>query len=136
MKYLTEKYEVRPANPADKDPGPWKSDSSARTRRNLQTRGEKGLYNTYGAGLNRLPPGMNIDDQRVADINDMRTVTGGTDDVTDNPMGSDFQKGFVRLPMKPTDDMYTQEHQDTFYDDVTVDGQTGYVERGNVLDRS
>jgi hypothetical protein len=133
---VQEKYQVDEANPADKDPGPWKSDKSARTRRNLQGRTIKGLYKTHGYDLNKLPPGMNIQDQEVSEINEMRTVTAGTDDVTDNPSGNDFRKGFVSLPMRPTDDMYTREHNDAFYDEVTVDGQTGYLERNNMLDRS
>lgn len=113
----------------------WKSDASARTRKGLQTRHDSGKYQTYGADLNCMPPGMDID-QPVADIPSMRTVTGGTDDVTDNPSGGDFSKGFVKLPFKPTDDMYTREHQDAFYDEVSVDGVTGYLERNNMLDRS
>jgi hypothetical protein len=114
----------------------WTSDSSARTRKGLQTRHDSGVYNSYRADLNCLPPGMDMDHQEVREINPMRTVTGGTDDVTDNPKGRDFSKGYVSLDLRPTDDMYTREHQDAFYDDVTVDGVTGYLERNNMLDRS
>lgn len=85
---------------------------------------------------NSLPPGMDITDQELADIRQQRTITGGIDDVTDNPSGGDFKKGFVDCPFSPTDDMYTREHQDAFYEDVTVDGKTGFLERNNMLDRS
>ena len=134
-KVVQEKFQVN--EPLKPDAGDtWKSDSSARTRKGLQTRHDSGVYNSYRADLNCLPPGMNIDDQEVKDINPMRTVTGGTDDVTDNPSGRDFSNGFVSLQLRPTDDMYTREHHDAFYDEVTVDGVTGFLERNNTLDRS
>jgi len=115
----------------------WASDASARTRKGLQTRHEEsGKYQSYGYRMNYLPPGEVIESQAVKDIPSMRTVTGGTDDVTDNPAGGDFTRGFVPLRMSPTEDMYTREHQDAFYDEITVDGVTGFLERNNVLDRS
>ena len=135
-KIVQEKFEIREPNPSDKDQGPWASDASARTRKGLQQRHDSGKYQSYRADLNMLPPGMNIDEQQVREINSMRTVTGGTDDVTDNPVGSNFSKGYVGLKMKGTDDLYTNEHVDVFYNSVEVDGVEGYLERGNVLDRN
>ena len=102
----------------------------------MQQRHDDGKYQTYRADLNQLPPGMNIDDQSVREINPMRTVTGGTDDVTDNPQGKDFVKGYVGMHMRGTDDMYSNEHVDVFYSSVEVDGVEGYLERGNTLDRN
>lgn len=84
---------------------------------------------------NTLPPGMDIADQELGDIRQQRLVTGGTDDVTDNPKGGDFKKGYVAVELTGTDDMYSREHNDAFYDEVHVDGKTGYVERNNYLDR-
>ena len=136
-KLVQEKYQSDYPNPADKDPGPWASAASARrSKRELQTRASSGLYESYGSGLNDLAPGMAIDRQNLSDIPEMRTVTGGTDDVTDNPSGGDWGKGYVPLKMRPTDDQFTREHNDAFYDEITVDGQTGFLERNNVLDRS
>ena len=43
--------------------------------------------------------------------------------------------GFDRKKMLSTDDMYTREHNDAFYDVVDVEGQEGFVERNNYLDR-
>ena len=40
------------------------------------------------------------------------------------------RKGFDRKKLLQTDDQYTREHNDAFYDDVG-----GFVERNNVLDR-
>jgi hypothetical protein len=85
---------------------------------------------------NGLPPGSDVRDQEMADIRKMRSVVGGTDDVTDNPKGQDFVKGFVDITMHPVDDMYTNEHIDTFYSEAKVDGKVGFLERGNVLDRN
>ena len=114
----------------------WASDSSARTRKGLQQRHDDGKYQTYRADLNQLPPGMDLDDQSVREVNSMRLITAGTDDVTDNPKGQDFVKGYVSLELKPTDDQWTREHQDAFYDEITVDGVTAFNERNNYLDRS
>ena len=79
---------------------------------------------------------MDLDDQSVREVNSMRLITAGTDDVTDNPKGQDFVKGYVSLELKPTDDQWTREHQDAFYDEITVDGVTAFNERNNYLDRS
>ena len=135
MKVVQEKFEHHyPLKPeADHS---WATAASARTRKGLQTRHESGKYESFGSGLNRLPPGMVIESQEVCDINPMRTVTAGTDDVTDNPQGKDFVKGYVPLRLRPTDDMWTSEHEDAFYSEVTVDGVTGFLEKNNVLDRS
>jgi len=85
---------------------------------------------------NSLPPGSDIKDAEISDARVMRTVTAGTDDVTDNPKGQDFVKGYVDVTMKPTDDMYTNEHVDAFYGEGKSDGKVGFLERNNVLDRN
>jgi len=148
---VQEKFQVNEPNPADKDPGPWMDDQRARVKKGTPGReGRHGVPGTKGktAGdwnsklldkaylYNSLPPGMDITDAELSDIREQRLIVGGTDDVTDNPQGGDFKKGYVSMPLRPTDDMYTREHQDAFYEDVTVDGVTGFLERNNMLDRS
>lgn len=54
----------------------------------------------------------------------------GETDVSNN-VRSAMGNGYSKLPMSPTEDMWTNEHQDAFYDDVG-----GFCERNNVLDRS
>jgi hypothetical protein len=137
---VQEKFEVRPAQrPEGTEGGGWASDSSARTRKGLQTRAPaSGRYESYnGDGLNDLPPGMNIEDQDRADIGeernagDLMTGTQATSDVN----RTSLKDGFDRKSMRPTDDMYTREHNDAFYDSVEMDGVEGFVERNNYLDR-
>jgi hypothetical protein len=41
-----------------------------------------------------------------------------------------LRKGFDKKELLQTDDAYTREHNDAFYDDVG-----GFVERNNYLDR-
>jgi hypothetical protein len=135
---VQEKFEVR-APRSEPSERAWASDASARTRKGLQTRaGDNGRYESYeGDGLQCLPPGMNMDDQEHADLptpreaGEMGTGSQATSDVN----RTSIRKGFDRKPMSPTDDMYTREHNDAFYDEVTVDGDTGFVERNNYLDR-
>jgi hypothetical protein len=81
---------------------------------------------------------MNIDDQLDADINPQgmsRGNLGACDDVTTDVTVQSLKEGFDRKPMRPTDDMYTREHNDAFYDSVVVDGVEGFLERNNMLDR-
>lgn len=119
---LQEKFEFEapepPAGPSD-----WASDKAARRpKENLER-------------LNVLPPGSDISEQPLADTRSpMRTMSGETD-VSRDWNREAVTKGFKRLPMRPTDDQYTGEHADTFYGEMTVDGETGFIERGNVLDR-
>jgi hypothetical protein len=97
-----------------------------------------GRYEPYrGAFYNRLPPGSDISDQEVAytrtpaEAGDMGTGSQATTDVTPESL----RTGFDRKELRPTDDMYTREHNDAFYDTVEVDGVEGFVERNNYLDR-
>ena len=130
-KIVQEKFQTSLANPADKDPGPWMSDQSARNK--------KGQIDKLNTAYNYLPPGMNIEDQRDADINAQAMAKGNLglgSDVTTDATSSSVRKGYDRKAMRNTDDMYTNEHVDQFYNDMTVDGETGFLERGNLLDRN
>lgn len=114
--------------------GRWLDDKSARVNKGIP-RGEEGVM------LNSLPPGMDIDDQEMADIRHQpESMSGHTDISHDDPGPGTTRRGFHRKQMRPTDDLYTNEHVDLFYGEVKVeveDGEmaTGFLERGNMLDR-
>lgn len=119
----------------------WIMDRKARVKKGVPGRegnhggdwGSKSMDNAVC--YNTLPPGSDIDDQEMCDARVQRTVVAGTDDVTDNPKGNDFIKGYVDVQMSPTDDMYTNEHVDAFYGEGKSDGKVGFLERNNMLDR-
>lgn len=137
-KVVQEKFQVNePLKPAGDHS--WASDKSARTRKGLQQRHDSGKYESYRADLNCLPPGMNIEDQCIRDIDSQPMSSGNMgngDQVTTDVTMASLRQGFDRKALRPTDDMYTREHQDAFYDSVVVDGVEGYLERNNTLDRS
>ena len=138
-KVVQEKFQVNQLNPADKDPGPWVSDKSARVKKGVPGRemtGQSMAEEVYF--FQSLPPGMDITDQEMADIR-MQPYGGSLgsgSQVTDDVTSQSAKAGFDRKSFTPTDDMFSREHQDAFYDEATVDGITGYLERNNVLDRS
>jgi hypothetical protein len=114
------------------------SDASARTRHGLQTRGGAGQYESFsGDAYNCLPPGSNIADQEVTYQPGMSYggSLGSGSQITDDVTAQSLREGFSRKQMRPTDDMYTREHNDAFYDSIEVDGVEGFVERNNMLDR-
>lgn len=61
----------------------------------------------------------------------------GCTDVTDNSTAAALNSkvGYTRADMSPTDDQYTGEMCDPFYDEMNVDGEVGFAERHNYLDR-
>lgn len=136
---VQEKFEVRSARkPEGPEGGAWRSDGSVRTKKRIHTKNATGRFESVRGDLyNSLPPGSDISDQEVADLKtpvmagEMGTGSQQTHDVS----LESFRTGFARKKMRPTDDMYTREHNDAFYDTVTVDGVEGFVERNNYLDR-
>jgi hypothetical protein len=88
--------------------------------------------------LNSLPPGMDIEDQELVDVRQMGINTVGNmgsalaqGDLTNMEVNAySLRKGFDKKELLQTDDAYTREHNDAFYDDVG-----GFVERNNYLDR-
>ena len=136
---VQEKFEVRsPQKPEGTEGNGGISDKRARPAHGMQTRDrESGKFEPYtGDMLNTLPPGMDIADQEFLDAGGERMAetfngTQATNDVTQTSL----RTGFDRKKLLPTDDMYTREHNDAFYDTVTVDGDEGFVERNNYLDR-
>ena len=106
----------------------WAKDSSARTK--------KGTPCGVAAMFDRLPPGMEIERQKAADLPAVPFYGKEQSQVTQDVTTQSLRQGFDRKPMTGTDDQYTREHNDAFYDDIVVDGQHGFLERNNMLDRS
>jgi hypothetical protein len=123
---LQEKFQVdEPPNANDDAHSGWVSDASARTKKGLNA----------PRGTTPLPPGMDIDAQTRIDTRALPMTMGGESDVSADYNREAVQKGYQRKPMRSTDDEYTKAHQDAFYDEITVDGDTGFAERNNMLDR-
>lgn len=119
---MQEKFQVTAPEPKPDD-SQWVSDSSVRKPMAAPT------------DLNCLPPGTNIEDQYFADkAHATRTMSGETD-VSHDWNRTAVKDGYKRLDMKPTDDSYTDEHVSPFYQPAIVDGDEGFCERNNVLDR-
>jgi len=86
--------------------------------------------------FNRMPPGMDIDNQNCVEINHMKTVMSGETDQSKDTNPDAFEYGFKVREMKGTDDQYTGEHVDLFYGTVYGDSDVpGFAERNNYLDR-
>jgi hypothetical protein len=115
--------------------GPWVSDKSARVKKGLP--GREGGHGTMDSAVfyNSLPPGSDGEDQELSDQRAMKLTMGGETDVSKDWNPEAVKSGFTRRTLRPTDDMYTREHNDAFYDEITVDGVTGFIERNNMLDR-
>ena len=135
---LQEKFQVDyPQQGNDDAHSGWKSDQSARVKKGI-----RGRENHCGPDpstndlmLQGLPPGMDIEDQEYSDQPSFKTVMGGESDVSKDWNAPAVKAGFKRLPMRATDDEYTKAHQDAFYDEMSVDGDVGFAERNNMLDR-
>lgn len=132
---VQEKFQVNaPQNPNDDGRGGWATDASARTRRNLQTRDRNQRFEPYhGDMLASLPPGTDIEGQEVSCAGDPIRPAGALmsgSQVTEDVTPQTLRAGFDKKRLLQTDDMYTREHNDAFYDDVG-----GFVERNNMLDR-
>jgi hypothetical protein len=126
---VQEKFQVRmPTDKGNADQGNgWVSDTSARVKKGLPT--DKAL------GLNSLPPGSDIGDQELSDQRHHDYSMAGETDISRDTNPESLMKGFTRKKMLTTDDEYTNEHTDIFYGEVNVEGDVGFVERGNMLDR-
>lgn len=85
-----------------------------------------------------LPPGMDIEDQEFTDQREFNHSVNGNfprgrhaGDVSGHELdASALRKGFSKKKLLQTDDEYSREHNDAFYDDVG-----GFIERNNMLDR-
>lgn len=122
MALLQEKFQVTAERPK-KSSHEWVTDKSVRRTAAEHQR------------LNDLPPGTDIDTQHLIDSPSIPRVMSGETDVTQDWNASAVKNGYKRFDVKPTDDAYTAEHVDTFYGEAVSDGETGFAERGNLLDR-
>lgn len=137
---VQEKFQVDyPQQRNDDAHSGWVSDASARRGKGgYRTRSTGGMYEGVGRALNDLPPGMDIDRQNLADIPAQPMSSGnlGTgDQMTTDVTVESLRTGYDRKRLLATDDAYTREHNDAFYDEPVVDGETGFIERNNMLDR-
>lgn len=131
---VQEKFEVRaPREPQDANA--WATAASARRPKAKQL-GRAGRDST-DVMYQELPPGMDTYDQGIPPkrVPNARGGLGSGTQATVDVTARSLREGFSRKPMSPTDDMYTREHNDAFYDTVEVDGVEGFVERNNYLDR-
>lgn len=121
----------------------WVTDQEARAKKNTPGReGRPGgdvnsRYMNNAVFYTSLPPGMDIEDQEMVDIRRMGlNLSGGyptvlaAGDRTQDLTPQALRLGFDKKKLLQTDDEYTREHNDAFYDDVG-----GFVERNNMLDR-
>jgi hypothetical protein len=143
-RYCQEKHEVRSEPNRNDELGGWASDRSARTKKGTPGRegrpgGDRESKSMNNAVLyNSLPGGSDITDQEMADIRRQELSRGGLgngDQYTTDVTTESLRTGFARKNLSPTDDFRKGEGQNGFYEDITVGDVTGYVERGNVLDR-
>ena len=119
----------------------WQTDSSARVKKNTPGRegahgGDGGIRFVNDAVMfNSLPPGMDIEDQEMTDQRQFPIVMSGASDVSRDWNPEAVARGFQKKPMRATDDEYSNAHVDAFYAEMDVDGEVGFVERNNTLDR-
>jgi hypothetical protein len=135
---LQEKFQVDyPQQGNDDAHSGWKTDHSARTKKGTpgSERHAGPDRSTNAVELASLPPGMDLEDQEQSDQRQFKTTMGGESDVSRDWNAQAVEKGYKRLPMRATDDEYTKAHQDAFYDEMEVDGDIGFAERNNMLDR-
>lgn len=141
---LQEKFQVDNAPQSNDDAaGGWVDDRAARVKKGLPNGLREGYHGGdpesqhMGNAVNYggLPPGMSIADQEITDQRQFKTTMGGQSDVSKDWNEEAVRKGFSRKAMLPTDDEYTKAHNDAFYDEIKVDGDVGFTERNNMLDR-
>lgn len=126
----------------------WITDKEARAKKNLPGREGRAGGDAHSRFMNdavfynSLPPGSDIEDQEVTDQRCMGMNTSGgfptleaQGDRTQDLTPKSVRTGFDYKKLLPTDDQYSREHNDAFYDEVEVDGNVGFIERNNMLDR-
>ena len=122
----------------------WVSDKSARVKKGAP--GREGLpggdymskFMNNAVFFNSLPGGSDIEDQEMTDQRMFNTSINGNmaqgrnaGDLTNGELtAKSLREGFSKKKLLQTDDEYTREHNDPFYDDVG-----GFIERNNMLDR-
>lgn len=85
---------------------------------------------------NRMPPGQEIMDQVQSRQYEQPYSNAGATDESNSVNAAMLIKGYQRQQMRPEDEMYNDEHEELFYGTAEVDGDVGFVERNNYLDRT
>ena len=150
-KIVQEKFQVNypDKNSKAENQSRWITDIEARAKKGTPGREGRPGGDSASRFMNNarffqsLPPGEDIEDQELADIRRMGiSINGNTPmgeaggDLTNNEVtATSLRNGFSHKKLLSTDDEYTREHNDAFYDVVEVDGVEGFVERNNMLDR-
>jgi hypothetical protein len=120
----------------DSTAGAWVNSDSARVKKGAPGRNGVGTSKSANAYFfNSLPPGMDITDQEISDIREekiSRGNRGNGDQFTTDVDEQSLRQGFSRKSQPSTDGVETSP----FFTEVEVDGVEGYLERGNVTDRS
>jgi hypothetical protein len=127
---LQEKFQiVTPTKPEDGEP--WVSFESQRSPQDRVPRFCPESATDEGSDkFNKMPPGMEIDNQDMKYARKYDFVMSGESDVSKDTNPQAFDEGFKKRELKATDDQYTGEHVDHFYGDAG-----GFAERNNYLDR-
>lgn len=124
---LAEKFQITVpySKSKDDDGNEWTDAKGARTNVGNTPPGEEEKFN-------EMPVGYDATCYRDKFVKGF----GGDTDVTGDVEPASLEKGFKRRELKATDDQYGGEHIDLFYGEaVSEDGEVGFVERNNYLDR-
>lgn len=138
---VQEKFQVRPAQPHSEEEAGWVSQKAPNVKKDIRGRVGRAGGDQASKAMNNaefvqsLPPGQDLEDQEFTDQRQFKISMGGTTDVSKDYNETAVKQGFTRKKLATTDDEYTGEHADIFYGEITVDGDTGFVERANLLDR-
>ena len=141
---LQEKFQVDyPQQGNDDEHSGWISDKAARAKKEMPNAMREGAsggdydsrYMGNAVNYNSLPPGMDLEDQEMSDQRQFATTMGGESDQSKDWNAEAVKKGYSRKQMRATDDEYSKAHVDAFYDEIKVDGDVGFAERNNMLDR-
>jgi hypothetical protein len=139
---LQEKFQVdNPQQRNDDAQSGWVTDRSARVKKGTPGREGRSGGDPESQKMNNavnyasLPPGADIEVQEMTDQRQFATTMGGESDVSKDWNAEALRRGFQRKQMRATDDEYSKAHVDAFYDEVSVDGDIGFAERNNMLDR-
>jgi hypothetical protein len=139
---LQEKFQVDyPQQRNDDEHSGWITDKQARAKKGTPGRegregGDAASQRMNNAAMfHTLPPGMDIEDQEMTDQRRVPIVMSGESDVSKDWNPQAQITGFTRKNMRATDDEYSNAHVDAFYDEINVEGDVGFAERNNVLDR-
>lgn len=128
---LAEKFQITIPPKKEEAADKWVSAETTRNLPPMRNKVQDGVpCNEGDQKFNILPP------LQIASVEHSAFGYGGNTDVSGGLEPNTFKAGFFRREMKATDDQYGGEHIDLFYGEaVDEDGNRGFVERNNYLDR-